>query len=145
MDYDRSEEQTTFPFSNIDDENDSDISSKKFKNSKKESKIEKIQILNTDFGNEKFLEDNVVVVKNEKLTTTTPQGIISSQKNLNFATKNLDDDVIASDNDHSSVALGSLDYSIKDESKQNNTRKLKNPPKKKKLKYLKTQDQFEFF
>ena len=101
--------------------------------------------MDKDFGNEKFLEDNVIVVKNEKLTTTTPQGIISSQKELNFAPKNVENDVIASDNDHSSVALGSLDYSIKDESKQNNTRKLKNPPKKKKLKYLKTQDQFEFF
>ena len=143
MDYDRSEEQTTFPFSNNDDENNSDISSKKFKNSKKESKIEKIQILNTDFGNEKFLEDNVVVVKNEKLTTTTPQAIISSQRNLNFPTKNIEVDVIAPDNDHSSVALGSKDYLIED-GKQKKFRKLKNPPEEKKLKYRST-DQFEFF
>ena len=139
MDYDRSEEQTTFPFSNNDDENNSDISSKKFKNSKKESKIEKIEILNTDFGNEKFLEDDVVVVKNENLTTVTPQAIITSQGNLNFPAKNFED-VIASDNDYSPVALGGLDYSIKD-GKQNNTENQET----KKLKYLKTHDQFEFF
>ena len=143
MDYDRSEEQKTFPFSNNDNEKNSDISAKKFKNSKKESKIQKIQILNTDFGNEKFLEDNVVVVKNEKLTTTTPQAIISSQRNSNFPTKNIEVDAIAPDNDHSSVALGSKDYLIED-GKQKKFRKLKNPPKEKKLKYRST-DQFEFF
>ena len=131
-------EQNIFPPFN---EQSSEISTTE--NSKKELKVEKIQILNGDFGNEKFLEDDVVVVKNENLTTVTPQAIITSQGNLNFPAKNIED-VIASDNDYSPVALGGLDYSIKD-GKRNNTEKLKNHQDTKKLKYLKTHDQFEFF